>query len=238
MRRSNFSVSACFRGALFFISFFPIAFFFSQTANAEPRNIPPKEERSYISGGVVLNEFRSIGFDIVDTAGNFVGNNFPMTGQTYALAFTYGSYITKHFKTEIRYGRGVIDNTFDKLVDANLNHWFSWYMGATHPVTEDFSAYALYGVSFYEADMTRRQDRRKINEGRTDVLPEIAVVQPSRSDLDDDFFKTNFSTSWMLGMDYRIEKGLYLAFEYGRLLRDTDTKFKVYQAGLHLRYEY
>lgn len=185
-----------------------------------------------------MNEFRSIGFNIVDSGGAFVGNNFPMTGQTYALAFTYGSYITENFKTELRYGRGVIDDTLDRLVDVNLNHWFSWYMGGTYPVTEDLSAYAQYGVSFYEADMTRREDRRVINEGRTDVLPEFAIVQPSRSDLDDDFFETNFSTSWMLGMDYRIENGLYLAFEYGRLLRDTETNFKVYQAGIHLRYEY
>jgi hypothetical protein len=207
-------------------------------ALAQTRDLPPKGERSYIAGSLALNEFRSIELPIARSdTGGIVQRKFPLTAQTYALAFTYGTYITEHFKTELRYGRGVRDDTLDKLLDINLNHWFSWYMGGTHPVTEDLSAYALYGVSFYEADMTRREDIRKVGGG-SDSLSEFQKVQPSETELDDDFFGTNFSTSWMLGIDYRIDKGLYLAFEYGRLLRDTDTKFKVYQAGIHLRYEY
>lgn len=238
MIRCNLSVSAILRGAFLFSTLISFPLLISQHASAEPRTIPPKGERSYISGGVVLNEFRSISLPIAraDTNG-IVSRKFPLTAQTYALAFTYGTYITENFKTEIRYGRGVRDDTLDKLLDININHWFSWYMGGTYPVTEDFSAYGLYGVSFYEADMTRREDRRIVGAS-SDSLGEFANVIPSRTELDDDFFETNFSTSWMLGMDYRIEKGLYVAFEYGRLLRDTETNFKVYQAGIHLRYEY
>jgi opacity protein-like surface antigen len=236
MIRGNLSVSSWHKGALLVFVFIFITTL-SATIQAEDRKIPSKAERTYISGGLVLNEFRSIGFDVVTSDdGSFVNNNFPMTAQTYALAFTYGSYITEHFKTELRYGRGIREDRLDKVLDINLNHWFSWYMGGTYPVTEDFSAYALYGVSFYEADMTRREDIRR--SGGQDELSTFEKVQPSRTTLDDDFFKTNFSTSWMLGVDYRIQNGLYLAFEYGRLLRDTDTKFKVYQGGLHIRYEY
>lgn len=234
----NLSVSAIFRGAFLFITVFSSSLLFSNTVIAEPRTVPPKGERTYISGGLVLNEFRSIELPVarVDT-GTTVQRLFPLTAQTYALAFTYGTYITENFKTEIRYGRGVRDDTLDKILDININHWFSWYMGGTYPVTEDLSAYALYGVSFYEADMTRREDRRSVGASN-ETLGEFQNVIPSRTELDDDFFQTNFSTSWMLGMDYRIDKGLYLAFEYGRLLRDTETNFKVYQAGIHLRYEY
>lgn len=233
----NLSVSAMLRGVFLFSlsALLSLTLLASQAVHAEPRKIPAKGERSYISGGLVLNEFRSIGFDVVTAGGDRVpGNNFPMTAQTYGLYAAYGSYITENFKTEIRYGRGVREDTLDKLVEINLNHWFSWYMGATYPTTEDLSVYALYGVSFYEADMIRREDERSVPiEG----ISGLNKVRAS-STLDDDFFETNFSTSWMLGLDYRIENGLYLAFEYGRLLRDTETNFKVYQAGIHLRYEY
>lgn len=239
MIRCNLSVSSWLIGAIFVFSLTSI--FYSNYASANPdasaKKLPPKAERSYISGGLVLNEFRSISLTIVNEGNDVVDRKFPLTAQTYALALTYGTYITEHFKTELRYGRGIRDDTVDKLLDININHWFSWYMGGTYPVTEDLSAYGLYGVSFYEADMTRRQDLRSVGGGSTS-LPSLQKVQPSRTALDDDFFETNFSTSWMLGMDYRIKDGLYLAFEYGRLLRDTDTKFKVYQGGIHIRYEY
>ena len=238
MIRCNLSVSLMYKGALLFIIFLIFLAIPAGKAAAETRNIPPKAERTYISGGLVLNEFRSIALPIaLSDSGSLVERKFPLTAQTYALAFTYGSYITEYFKTELRYGRGIRDDTVDKLLDININHWFSWYMGGTYPVTEDLSAYALYGISFYEADMTRREDIRSVGGG-ADSLPGLEKVQPSRTALDDDFFKTNFSTSWMLGMDYRIKNGLYLAFEYGRLLKDTDTNFKVYQGGIHLRYEY
>ncbi len=210
----------------------------AQSPKQDNRKVPPKGERSFISGGLVLNEFRSVNLPIARSDNDgLVDRKFPLTGQTYGIQFSYGSYITEHFKSEIRYGRGVLDDTLDNLLDINLNHWFSWYMGGTYPVTEDLSAYALYGVSFFEADMTRREEQRRVGGG-SDSLSEFRNVQPSRSELDDDFFETNFSTSWMLGVDYRIEKGLYLAFEYGRLLKDTETNFKVYQGGIHLRYEY
>ena len=56
--------------------------------------------------------------------------------------------------------------------------------------------------------------------------------------MEEDLFGTSFSTSWLLGLDLHLVNTWYLAFEYGRLLKDTDTNIKVYQAGAYLRYEF
>lgn len=237
IRCCNYSISSWFTAAV-------LVMFFSAQVQANPaarRGPAPdptfsKADRTYISGALVLNEFRSIRLPVARSDNNaLVESKFPLTAQTYALAVSYGTYITDHFKTEIRYGRGIRDKTLDKILDVNINHWFSWYMGAAYPVTDYLSAYALYGVSFYEADMTRREDIRKVGE---EFSSEFRKVQPSRTLLDDNLFGTNFSTSWMLGADYRLKDNLFLAFEYGRLIRDTDSNIKVYQGGIHLRYEY
>ncbi|MFT6910254.1 MAG: opacity protein-like surface antigen [Oleiphilaceae bacterium] len=231
-------------------TFFTI-FFFSIAAQASGQtnpNIPipnSKEGKTYISGSIVLNEFRSVSLPIVlsDTI-NFTEKEesiytreFPLTGQTYALAFTYGTYITENFKTELRYGKGIIDDTLDEILDININYYFNWYIGGTLPVTDNFSAYALVGVSFYDADMTRHETIRNVRPPG-EQLSEKRKIQPSRFSLDDDLFGTKFSMSWMLGLDYKLDESWYLAFEYGRLLKDTASNIKVYQAGSQLRYEF
>lgn len=196
-----------------------------------------KEGKTYFSGGVVLNEFRSIALPIAKSEElDFTfDRKFPLTAQTYALAFTYGTYIAENFRTELRYGTGIVDDTVDELLDININYYFNWYIGGTIPVTDDWSAYALIGVSFYDADITRREVWRSVFAG--EQFPENAKIQPS-SALNDDLFGTNFSMSWMLGLDYKLDDSWFLAFEYGRLLKDTESNIKVYQAGMQLRYEY
>jgi len=202
-----------------------------------------KQGKTYISGSIVLNEFRSLTLPIVTSKSisfpkqseTIISRAFPLTAQTYAIAFTIGTYMTENFKTELRYGTGVIDDTLDKVLDININYYFNWYIGGTLPVTDHLSAYALVGVSFYDADMTRREDNRVVGSG---VSAGYLDVQPSRFSLDDDLFGTKFSMSWMLGLDYKLDDSWYLAFEYGRLLKDTDTNIKVYQAGAQLRYEF
>jgi hypothetical protein len=230
--------------------FFTI-FFFSIVIQANGQtnpNVPipsTKEGKTYISGSIVLNEFRSVSLPIVisdsinfeDREENIVSRDFPLTAQTYALAFTYGTYITENFKTEIRYGTGIIDDTLDEILDININYYFNWYIGGTLPVTDNISVYGLVGVSFYDADMTRREIVRSIRPPG-EQLSQNQRIQPSRFSLNDDLFGTKFSMSWMLGLDYKLNESWYLAFEYGRLLKDTDTNIKVYQAGTQLRYEF
>ncbi len=207
-----------------------------------------KTDRTYASVGFVLNEFRSVllfmdettrvngSFEISGPAPAGVGPYFPLTGQTYGLMTTLGTYITEHFKTELRLGTGFVSDTLKRSLEIDLDYWASWYMGARYPITDYASAYALYGVTHYQAEVTRKEVSvtYRDDNGLTNTITAIA----SPIAMEEDLFGTSFSTSWMLGVDFDLTKNLFLSFEYGRLLRDTDTGIRVYQAGTSLRYEF
>ena len=223
-----------------FIALFLI-FIGTVQAQQNPEAKPPsKEGMSYISASIVLNEFRSVALPIVisSTPDQTIETKFPLTAQTYALAFTYGTYIAENFRTELRYGTGIVDDTIDELLTVNINYYFNWYIGGTLPVTDYMSAYALAGVSFYDADVTRHEVKRIVTPPGGSSLPGNFSIQPNPETLNDDLFGTKFSMSWMLGLDFELGDSWYIAFEYGRLLKDTDTNIKVYQAGTQLRYEF
>ncbi len=228
------------KASLLFLLLSLILFTTASNANENrqgPIKIPAKKDRTYVSGGLVLNEFRSVAlpFAATDNPTVVIGGNFPLTGQTYALMASYGTYITENFKTELRYATGIKSDTLDEMLEVNINYAFNWYIGGTLPVTDNFSAYALIGVSFYDADVTRHEVTRKIPGS---IGTEEVNIQPSPTEIEEDLFGTKFSMSWMLGIDYKLDESWYLAFEYGRLLKDTDTNIKVYQAGVQLRYEF
>jgi len=195
-------------------------------------------DRDYVAFGIALNEFRSVELILENSnTGGFVNRYFPLTAQTYATSLTLGTYITENFKTELRAGRGVIDDTLKEAIDININYWFNWYIGPTYPITDYMSGYALIGLSHYDADVTRREINFFVpGNGRT--IGSTVTASPSTTEMEEDLFGTSFSTSWLLGLDFHLVDTWYLAFEYGRLLRDTDTNIKVYQAGTYLRYEF
>ena len=98
------------------------------------------------------------------------------------------------------------------------------------------SAYALYGISFYDADVTRYQVAKTyFNEAGTG---REEIVQPSAIEMEKELFGTKFSQSWLLGLDFHLVDNWFLAFEYGKLLKDDDSNIKIYQAGTYLRYEF
>lgn len=214
-----------------------------QTLNNALTQLNTLADRTYVAFGIALNEFRSINLvlasDITFDRDGLIEEKvrdsfFPLTAQTYATSFTLGTYITDNFKTELRYGMGIRDDTLMEAMDININYWLNWYIGPSYPVTDYMTAYALYGVSHYDADVTRRE--RKLAVTNNQNITETYDVQPSRLEMEEDLFGTSFSTSWLLGIDFHLVDQWYLAVEYGRLLRDTDTNIKVYQAGTYLRY--
>lgn len=195
-----------------------------------------KEGKDYVSLGLVFNEFRSIDLVLEDAGGTVRGPVlFPLTAQTYGYSLTWGTYINDYFKTELRAGGGLRDDTVRRAMDINMSYWLAWYMGFSHPITDYMSGYAQYGVSHYEADITRREV--VIQESDQGVISSH-TVHPSRRFMEEGLFGTSFSTTWLLGLDFTLTRNWYLAFEYGRLLRDTESNIKVYQAGTHLRYEF
>ena len=197
-----------------------------------------KAGKDYISLGVTLNEFRSIELVLDSTATGTVANSFfPETAQTYAYSFTYGTYINDYFKTELRAGSGFIDDTVKEAMDVNMSYWLGWYIGFTHPITDYMSGYAQYGLTHYEADITRREITTIVIDPQFGSATPVNAA-PSTTRMEEGLFGTSFSTSWLLGLDFSLVDNWFLAFEYGRLLRDTDSNIKVYQAGTHLRYEF
>lgn len=201
-----------------------------------------KADRSYVAFSAVLNEFRSFRLILTEVGGESDGeevfDRFPMTAQTYSVSFSWGTYITEMFRTELRYGTGVREDSFMNSVDVNLNYWLNWYIGGSYPITDYLSAYALYGLSHYDADVTRRQTIFNKPLSLDAVTFGPVVVQPDPESIHDDLFGTSFSTTWLLGMDLHLFGTTYLAMEYGRLLKDTETNIKVYQGNLQLRYEF
>ena len=102
-------------------------------------------DKDYVVFGVAFNEFRSVELILEGENGLVEKTYFPLTAQTYAASFTLGTYITENFKTELRAGTGVVDDTLEEALDVNLNYWFNWYFGPTSTITDYMSGYALFG---------------------------------------------------------------------------------------------
>lgn len=194
-------------------------------------------DRDYVAFGLALNEFRSVELVLENRNGSVIDRKFPITAQTYAATFTLGTYITENFKTELRFGKGLIDDTLEEAMDININYWLNWYIGPTYPITDYMSAYALVGLSHYDSDVTRKEIEYFVPSSGT-TGSATYIVSPSTTEMEEDLFGTSFSISWLLGLDFHLVDTWYLAFEYGRLLKDTDSNIKINQAGAYLRYEF
>jgi opacity protein-like surface antigen len=203
-----------------------------------------KIDRDYVSFGIAFNEFRSVSLILSDTNSiNYARSeedvwvrSFPLKLHTYGGSITYGTYLTETFKTEFRFGTGLRDDTLEDVMNVNLDYWMNWYIGATEPITDYMSAYLLVGVSYYQVETESYEIKRLISTSQG--LSELLDLQPSAFEMEDGLFGTNFSLSWMLGIDFRLTDEWFLAVEYGRLLKDTDTTIKVNQFGTYLRYEF
>ena len=97
----------------------------AQNPNALLSSSTPKEDRSYASVAVAFNEFRSVDLVLAraENPESVVTNYFPLTGQTYGVYGTLGTYITEHFKTELRFGTGVVEDTLKETLEINMNYW-------------------------------------------------------------------------------------------------------------------
>jgi hypothetical protein len=228
-------------------SVFMFAFAVNIVANANELE-HQKEGKDYVAFGVNYNKFKSIelvtveNFQVSDDGEIFediVSRQFPLKADTYAATLVWGTYITDHFKTELRYGQGIASETLDDIAEINMSYWFNWYIGAAYPITDYANVFAQYGVSIFDADFTRYQKEIFIPLDQQNlILPRVTVVQPSRLEMEEDLFGTNFSTTWLVGVDFSIAKNWYWTWEYGRLLNDDASGIKVYQLNTLLKYEF
>lgn len=216
---------------------------YSQTPQS-PEQTPSKEGKSYYAFGFHYNQFKSIDLTLdeinsdgsVKTAG--FKRQFPLTATTYGVSATYGTYINNTFFTEIRYGRGVISDKIDSgALEVNIEQWMNWYMGASYGLTDYATVFAKYGLSFFAADVTR-YETKQFRAGDIPPFGETISTLPSRTAMEEELFGESFSTSWLVGVDFKVVKDIYWSWEYGRLLNDADSGIKVYQFSTLLKYEF
>lgn len=199
-----------------------------------------REGKSYVAIGTHYNQFKSIKLTLDDESGNPAFTEFPLTATTYGASFTYGTHITDNFFSELRVGQGVIsDKLSQDSLEVNLGQWFNWYIGAAYPMTDYGTVFAKYGLSFFNADVTRYETKRTVapdpenpNAGGT------ISVTPSSTVMEEKLFDETFSTSWLVGIDFEILQDTFWSFEYGRLLNDSGTGIKVYQLNSLIKYEF
>lgn len=203
-----------------------------------------KESKDYFSVGFHYNQFKSIELilDEINSDGSIESagfkRQFPLTATTYALSAAYGTYINNTFFTEIRYGRGIISDKLDSgALEVNIEQWMSWYMGASYGLTDYATVFAKYGLSFFAADVTR-YETKQFRLGAAPPNGETISTLPSRTQMEEELFGENFSTSWLVGVDFEVVKDIYWSWEYGRLLNDADSGIKVYQFSTLVKYEF
>jgi opacity protein-like surface antigen len=207
----------------------------------------PKPERSYISFGASMNEFNKVRFSLVQS--NSVNEEFQaegpsvlsfrgLTAQSYGLSMIYGNYLDDNYRTEFRYGRGIKEDILKEAKGLNLDYWMSMLIGADRDITDYLRAYAMFGVSYYQSKISHRETFRRYSEGAEGALQAENLLRPSEYSDPEGLFETNFSITWLLGFDYKLSDQWYLSFEYGRLLKDTNTDVEIDQYNTYLKFEF
>lgn len=215
----------------------------SSVANAQNRPKVPelslqKADLSYFAVGTNFNKFKSIDFYLVNSVGSTIAFTPATKAHTYGASFVYGTYITNHIKTEIRYGQGVQHDTLGQgSMDVNLGDWFNWYIGAAYPLIDYATPYFQFGLTFYNAEVTRYVTRRFVLGDGTNP-DSVQPVIPSTTQMEEKLFADTFSTSWLVGVDFNVYKDLYWTWEYGRLLNDAGSGIKVYQLNSYFKFEF
>jgi opacity protein-like surface antigen len=142
------------------------------------------------------------------------------SGKTHGMgsSIVMGTYLTNWIKVEGRLGKGWGLNKVQGSLKAGIDYWLSWYMGVIYPITDFSTVYIQAGFSYVRG-------KTSVPDGTTSFLP------PK-------FLSSEFSISWLAGVDLHLSGKWYLTGELGRLHADTTTNIKTFMAGLGIKYEY
>ncbi|WP_369601583.1 outer membrane beta-barrel protein [Hahella sp. SMD15-11] len=130
-----------------------------------------------------------------------------------------GTHITDYVKVEGRFGMGLTEDSPQDGLKVKTNYLASWYMGPTYAPTEYWTVYGLFGFSFVKGE-TQRDDPT--------AFPDI----PEK------FYSSSFSVSYILGTEIQIHKDVWGTFEFGRIHKDSQTKVRMMQLNLGIKYRY
>jgi opacity protein-like surface antigen len=140
------------------------------------------------------------------------------TAHGMGSSLVMGTYLTNWIKVEGRLGKGWGLDTVKGSLKAGIDYWLSWYMGLIYPITDFSTAYIQAGFSYVRGKTT--------NNGDT-----VSFLPPK-------FMSSEFSISWLAGVDLHVTGNWYLTGELGRLHADTATNIKTFMAGFGVKYEY
>jgi len=136
-----------------------------------------------------------------------------------------GSHITDRFHTELRAGTGATDADVSGTdLSLGIDYFASWYMGLHYPVSESANLYGQVGFSYVQGSATLDNPSAPVN-AQFHALAE-------------EFPDSNFSISWLAGLDFEFMDNTYLVLEGGRLFKDTGTDINSFQFSGGLRYEF
>ncbi len=198
-------------------------------SSEEVDDSPKKEGLDYISLNAIYLDFH--GMDGNESASNKL------------TTITMGTYITDYVKVETRLGIGLANDNvagYKALRDENgdtvkdedgrtvfvesnadftIDYFFSWYMGMHYPLAEWSSVYFQLGASYVDGNVSAE-------EGST------------WKETSDEFLNSQFSMSWLAGLDFEITKDWYATLETGRLHRGSTSDIDLLHYGLGIKYEF
>ncbi|WP_172962295.1 outer membrane beta-barrel protein [Hydrocarboniclastica marina] len=157
------------------------------------------------------------------------------TAESYSAGLGLGTYITDHFKVELRAGGEFDDGKasylppgaraednpedFRAYLDVSMPYFISWYIGGLYPWSDFSSVYGQFGFSY--------------------VRTEAETATPGRFEgIEGELYESDFSTSWLIGLDFKLIDSAYLLLEGGRLHTDTATDINTEQYTVGFRYEF
>ncbi|MDX1459171.1 MAG: outer membrane beta-barrel protein [Marinobacter sp.] len=178
----------------------------------------PREELNYVGLLATALNHRSIG---EDTKGKAWSN---------AGTLVVGGHITDLWHAELRAGGGFSEGTVDGELELDIEHFASWYIGLHHPVTDYANVYGQFGFSHISGEATLTAKGLARQADPDDASP--------YADLESKYPDSDFSVSWIIGLDMEVLDNAYLVFEGGRLFKDTGTGANTFQFSSGLRYEF
>lgn len=151
---------------------------------------------------------------------------------TYTNAGTLiiGGHITDLFHTEFRIGGGFSEGTIDDELELTINHYESWYMGIHYPVTDYANVYGQFGFTHVDGDAELTEVGQDREDNPNDASPYAEFVGK--------YPDSDFSISWLVGLDMELMQNSYLVLEGGRLFKDTGTEANTFQFSAGFRYEF
>ncbi len=173
----------------------------------------PRSDRHYIGLLATTFNHRSVGTQSKESAWG--------TGGTLIV----GGHLTDRFHAELRAGTGATDADVSGTdLSLGIDYFASWYMGLHYPVSETTNLYGQVGFSYVQGSATLD------NPSAPENVPFRALVE--------EFPDSNFSISWLAGLDFEFMNNTYLVLEGGRLFKDTGTDVNSFQFSGGLRYEF